>query len=301
MAVLCTILAGGLGMTPGARAADGLPHSFEDMLFAPHPFTSPAPQGTSWDGGQGNGMVAPGFGVTSGARGADSMGIAARQPGLLSPAPVGGEPIFVADTGPGSGISVNPDQEQSQSGGLSLYALDECRGSCAFSLYVGVGVEDHMEDIFINSPSFPTSWDYRDSGLIAATFSKKLVNFYDWAVLEPEVGIAKRFGKEDEYEFWAALYLRWMKFPWNDYVKTTLGLPIGMNYATGIAEIEKDRADGGDTSRWLHFFSPELTFALPEYENEEVFVRFHHRSGGYGLITDGGGANYLSLGYRHRF
>jgi len=52
----------------------------------------------------------------------------------------------------------------------------------------------------------------------------------------------------------------------------------------------------------MHFFSPELTFALPRAPGTELLFRFHHRSGVYGLISDAhGGAQYGTVGLRLRF
>ena len=52
----------------------------------------------------------------------------------------------------------------------------------------------------------------------------------------------------------------------------------------------------------MHFFSPEITFAAPSRPNVELVLRFHHRSGVFGLVSDAwGGAQYASVGLRVRF
>jgi hypothetical protein len=52
----------------------------------------------------------------------------------------------------------------------------------------------------------------------------------------------------------------------------------------------------------LHYFSPEITFALPEHKEHELLIRYHHRSGVFGTFNGvWGGSNVLTMGYRYRF
>jgi hypothetical protein len=52
----------------------------------------------------------------------------------------------------------------------------------------------------------------------------------------------------------------------------------------------------------MHFFSPEITFALPSRPDIELLFRFHHRSGVFGLVNDAfGGSQYGTVGLRLRF
>jgi hypothetical protein len=52
----------------------------------------------------------------------------------------------------------------------------------------------------------------------------------------------------------------------------------------------------------MHYFAPEITFARPSRPDLEFLIRFHHRSGVFGLVSDAwGGAQYLSAGIRVRF
>ena len=112
--------------------------------------------------------------------------------------------------------------------------VDICAGTCSVAVYLGLGVDDGMEDIFINNPTLPFNWKYRDSCLLAFSLSKIIVKFSDLLHVESEIGLAKRFGNEREFEFWGALYFRWIKFPWNKFIKTTIAVSTGLNYATGI-------------------------------------------------------------------
>ena len=62
-------------------------------------------------------------------------------------------------------------------------------------------------------------------------------------------------------------------------------LRLGLNYASGISDgRSQDRARRRQGQPLMHFFSPEITFALPSRaRNIELLFRFHHRSGVFGL------------------
>lgn len=175
-----------------------------------------------------------------------------------------------------------------------------CADDCAFSVFGGNYVENSLGQVLIGKPQPPTSWTYRtEDHLIGTTFSRRTRKFWGHLTFEPEIGIGQRFGLQDETEFWAALFFRYHGFPWDNYVITTIAASTGLNWATGISDIEKDRADDGEGSQLMHYFAPEITFALPSAPNSQLFLRVHHRSGVFGLVSDAnGGAQYGSVGVR---
>lgn len=185
----------------------------------------------------------------------------------------------------------------------NFYPINEpCQGNCAVSVFGGYFVEDFLDTIIFELIPFWT-WNYEEDYIVGASVSRRILSFYDAIHLEPEIGIAQRFGRQHETEFWAALYIRYSAFPWNNYIYTTIGTSFGLSYATGVSDLELrlDAVDGGD--RLLHYFSPEITLALPKNRDTELFFRFHHRSGVYGLVSghQGGGAHYATVGLRFRF
>ena len=51
----------------------------------------------------------------------------------------------------------------------------------------------------------------------------------------------------------------------------------------------------------LHYFAPEITVALPHLRQHEIVLRYHHRSGIFGLMNGvEDGANVIAIGYRYR-
>lgn len=187
-----------------------------------------------------------------------------------------------------------------------------CRGDCAIALYGGKEVTSSMERIFfVKHPPTPVwDWRWRDSYLVAGAFSRRLVSFWNIISIEPELGVGKRFGQMHATEIWAAFNLRWTWFPWNDYVRTSIGLSDGFSFTSKIDPKERVlsnlRIEGNrlvfKSSQWQNFFTPELTLGLPQYPEYDLLVRFHHRSGIYGLINDTfSGAQFFSVGFRSRF
>lgn len=180
--------------------------------------------------------------------------------------------------------------------------LAPCEGDCAVAVYGGHYVDDSMNDILVLDPTFPTDWHFTGDGIVAAAVSREWLNYGDRFLIEPELGIGRRFGEQDETELWGALFFRYRGFPWDRWVTTSVAISTGMNYATGTSEQEIARNQNDEGSRWLHFLSPEITFALPSRPDIELMFRLHHRSGIFGAINGAHGGNqYGTVGLRLRF
>ncbi len=185
-----------------------------------------------------------------------------------------------------------------------------CDSDCFAAIYGGPFVETSMSSILaLDGYTAPWNVETGSGGLIAGTIGRRVATLWGVIDVEPEIGIAKRFGNMDQTEIWAAIFFRWTKFPWNDVIYTTVAASTGLNYAFGLSDIERKRANNNNEgSRLLHFFSPEITFAMPENKDLEVLFRFHHRSGGKEVFCGtgvfncaSGGAHYATVGLRYRF
>jgi len=170
------------------------------------------------------------------------------------------------------------------------------------------------DTVFTESMFLPLTNDMQDIGVIAVSFNHRhgeladyFGNFlpFDWAhdiTIESEVGASYRFGDEDLGEAWIAAYLRYDNFFWNDAVYTTLAVNTGLSMLTEISGFERGRDADGEASKLLHYMGPEFTFASPDNKDLELLLRFHHRSGVFGLF-DGtvSGSTFISTGLRLRF
>ena len=177
-----------------------------------------------------------------------------------------------------------------------------CAGDCAVAFYTGSYLEDSLTDVW-SEPDWPSGWEH-DSGdhLVAAAGSRVAWEFWGRWTLEPELGVGQRYGRQSATEIWGALFFRFHGFPWDRYLLTTVAVSTGMNWASEVTEVERERADDGEGSQWMHYFSPEVTFALPGHPETELLFRIHHRSGVFGLVSDAhGGAQYTTVGLRFRF
>jgi len=185
-----------------------------------------------------------------------------------------------------------------------------CSGECGFQIYAGKFVDDSMKSMFGLEGFTPIwEWQWADSGIIAAAVSRPIVSLKDYAEIEGEIGVAKRFGQATSPEVWAALFFKWKWFPWNNFVKTTIGISTGLNYAFKLDHLEVVQAGNGEGSKLLHFLTPEIAFSLPSRPDLELVFRFHHRSGGKDFLlgdtkifnSTAGGAQYATVGLRVRF
>ena len=185
-----------------------------------------------------------------------------------------------------------------------------CTGECGLQIYAGGFVDDSMKSIF-GLQGFTPIWDWQwaDSGIIAAAVSRPVVSIKNYAEIEGELGVAKRFGDATSEEVWAALFFRWKWFPWNHFVKTSVAVSTGFSYAFKLDRLEVVQAGNGEGSKLLHFLTPEIAFSLPDKPQFELVFRFHHRSGGKRFLlgdtkifnSTAGGAQYATVGLRYRF
>jgi len=177
-----------------------------------------------------------------------------------------------------------------------------CRGDCGVAIYAGNYVEDSMGEVLVTSPSPPLTWTYVTDDHLVATAISRRAGRWSRLTFEPEIGIGQRFGRQSATEVWGALFLRYHGFPWDGTILTTAAISTGINWADSVTEVEGERARDGEGSQWMHFFAPEITFALPSRPNTELLLRFHHRSGVFGLVSDAwGGAQYATVGLRILF
>lgn len=189
-----------------------------------------------------------------------------------------------------------------ESGWSFFSPFGPCQMNCTATVFVGRYISTPMTDIFIKFKTAPWDWKTKDSTLLSGAFNRELVTYSDLFAFEGELGAGKRFGEQKEGEFWGAIYFRWKKFPWNDYIRTTVGVSTGINYATDISRIEREKSEDHQ-SKVLHYLSPEITFGLPDREDLDLVFRFHHRSGGnLGVFNKtGGGSQYQTVGLRYRW
>jgi hypothetical protein len=170
----------------------------------------------------------------------------------------------------------------------------DCNGNCAVSVFGGQQVETTLPNIVLQNPSLPWNWQWGNSQLVGMAMSRRLLTLWHALDIEPELGLAKRFGSMHSDEAWLALYFRWKRFPWDQYLLTSIAVSVGFSAAVDLPQ-------GSHSSYIYNYFSPEATFALPRYPHYQLLLQIHHRSNlGIWNATDPGW-QYLTVGMRYRF
>ncbi len=172
-------------------------------------------------------------------------------------------------------------------------------GKWAATLFVGQLTENELSEIII-----PRGTTFTKTSFIGGALSREIYRWHGFSV-EAEAGLGYQFGGgsgQDAGHVWGALYGRYNDFPWNDYVKTSVAISVGLNYMTDETDFENAETNDGDAEKLLHYLSPEITFAMPENENQEFVLRLHHRSSASGFFgCEGCGSNIIAFGFRQRF
>jgi hypothetical protein len=145
----------------------------------------------------------------------------------------------------------------------------------------------------------PARLDLKDSYTFGVSASKQFAEWTRYMRFEGELQVLKHFGDQDNWELTGSLNLRWVVFPWNRYVATTLAIGEGLSWASEIPALEKEDPTNSENAQLLNYVLIEVTFALPE-SPWSLVTRIHHRSGVWGLFGHSG-SNILEAGVRYRF
>jgi len=165
----------------------------------------------------------------------------------------------------------------------------------AVTLYAGRMTDSDAGETLLGKADFVDA--YVVVGALAWTFARFFENALSFEV-EGQVG--KWFGDQHNWEFNLPVAVRWSKFPWDNYVATSLAYGVGPSYAASEPEEEIELNDS--TKKFLVYWFGELTLGPPK-SNWAASLRIHHRSGAFGLIEEQGrgGSNTIAVGVKYRF
>lgn len=137
---------------------------------------------------------------------------------------------------------------------------------------------------------------FRDSWAAAFAVSRPVRTWgHDRVGLEIEAQAAGHAGEQRHLEFNAAVLLRGVigVLPGGGRVSMAHGL--GPSVALSTPRIERERHE--ETSRRMIFMPFEIAVG-DAGRRREIFLRVHHRSGGFDVVTRGGGSNLVGGGVR---
>ncbi len=164
----------------------------------------------------------------------------------------------------------------------------------ALTLYSGRLTDSALFETATFNSKFENAY-FIDLGL-----SRRLYTFQDYFNLEIEGQIAKHFGAQNQWELDLVTYIRWLPFPWDEYLDTSFAAGAGLSYATSIPEIEAENHD--KAARFLGALMFEFAFSLPDVPQWSLSTGIHHRSGAGGVFSGVRGAsNAWTIGLRYSF
>lgn len=150
----------------------------------------------------------------------------------------------------------------------------------------------------------PFTVEYGDNFVAGMGYQRFVPGFVRDLYFGFEAGAAARFGQSFTAEAWGGPVVRYDGIRLFNAVTLSPSITGGLSAVTdamhgweGENEVERD----GDATL-LFYFGPELSLSLASRPDLEIFWRLHHRSGAWGTLGDmHGGANFQTLGIRHRF
>jgi hypothetical protein len=168
------------------------------------------------------------------------------------------------------------------------------------SVYVGVFSPNRfIELIGLRQQTLRTD---HSSGLVAVALARELGRTGEWLRWEIEGQLVQHWGVQRHQEVNVVLVARWLRFPWNHLVATSLAFGQGLSYATRVPPLEpRADPDEGESTRLLNYLLMELELGPPK-SPWRGFARVHHRSGAFGVYGGvRGGSNFVALGVRYQF
>jgi len=174
--------------------------------------------------------------------------------------------------------------EQEPSGGNYKWFL---------TIYGGISAQNDIGDVFTLQATFP---DDVYIGVVA--LARELWSYKHLLSIEAEGQVGKYFGDEHQGQFNGLFIGRWNRFPWNNYLDTSLAVGEGLSYNTEVSDVEEK--DDEDATKLLNYLLFELTLGLPSQPRWNFVMRVHHRSSIKGVIG-AAGSNFVCAGIKIKF
>ena len=141
--------------------------------------------------------------------------------------------------------------------------------------------------------------DFKDSYTAGIAVSYQFVDWGPHIRWELEGQMQKHFGEQEHVEFASTINARWITFPWNRYLETSVAIGGGLSVTSEVPVLEKSDPNNSNAATLLHYLLIEAAIGLPN-SNWSLVGRVHHRSGIFGLFSHSG-SNVLQVGVRYRF
>jgi hypothetical protein len=168
-------------------------------------------------------------------------------------------------------------------------------GKSWVNAWAGAIADAELSDIV-----FGGDFSLADVGLVGVSYSREFGSLGNALRFEWEVGASVFFGAETFASAQAYLIMRWVWFPWNKWLVTSLAVGTGPSIATKKSKYETE--NGEKASYYKNGFLLELTFNLPEHPNWVLQYRNQHRSSIFGVLPQAGTpTDSHNIGIKYRF
>lgn len=180
------------------------------------------------------------------------------------------------------------------------------RADWAFEAGVAFITASNIEELATGQIDFESG---SAGGLIYRLTAARQLGEFEWSigdsVFRPQLEmpltleIADENGRAPFFDLNAGITLRWVDFPWNDWISTEFSMGLGLSYSEKVYLMDIARHPSRERSRWKFDWPIQLTFAHPEHPDHQFMLFIAHQSGG--RIFDRGGVNSVGFGYRKGF
>jgi hypothetical protein len=141
--------------------------------------------------------------------------------------------------------------------------------------------------------------NFRDSYVAGLSVAYQFIDWGPHIRWEVEGQMLQHFGEQKHIEFAGSINARWITFPWNRYLDTSVAIGGGLSVTSEVPVLEKRDPNNSDAATLLHYLLIEAAVGLPN-SPWSLVGRVHHRSGIFGLFSHSG-SNVLEVGIRYRF
>jgi hypothetical protein len=173
------------------------------------------------------------------------------------------------------------------------FGFDWNDGKWFVSGYFGVAARDNLSALL-----FRFDANYERQYVVLGTLGREIGALGNVLRFEWETGLAVHFGRQEYVDAHLYFVARWIWFPWNRWLPTTLALGTGPSLASAKPDLENEHGKARYYSNGLLL---ELTAALPQAPDWMLALRLHHRSGILGLLNASTPSDYVTVGFKHRF